>query len=300
MDLLQLRYFRVVARLENITRAAEELYIAQPSLSQTIARLEESVGVPLFDRQGKRIHLNQYGKVFLTSVDKILNELDEVLCLVGEMANSDRCTVAVGFTTPNRLPTIIGKFLAVHPQVTINMNQIRQHLSLQNMLTKGEIDLSISALPFNYPEIQSDPMAVEEIFLAVKSSHRLAGRKSIQLNDIENERFILLTADYELREIIDNIFQQVGFTPHIAVEGPTPEVICNLVKAGVGITFFPTSWRERVSISSLELLQVGNPLFQQTIWLSWLDKHYQSDEVSEFKQFIIDYYRRVNCDETMA
>lgn len=77
MDLLQLQYFQVVARLENITHAAKELHVAQPSISKTIARLEESLGVPLFERSGRRIRLNRFGEAFLRRVERCFNELND-------------------------------------------------------------------------------------------------------------------------------------------------------------------------------------------------------------------------------
>src|ERR671935_1288427 len=77
MDLLQLHYFRTVARLEHVTRAAEELRVAQPALSRTIARLEAELGVPLFDRLGRRLALNRFGAAFLVRVDRALGELEE-------------------------------------------------------------------------------------------------------------------------------------------------------------------------------------------------------------------------------
>ncbi len=77
MELLHLRYFRVVARLEHITKAAEELCIAQPSLSKTIRHLEQEVGVPLFDRPGRSIRLNQFGKAFLEHIETLFHELEE-------------------------------------------------------------------------------------------------------------------------------------------------------------------------------------------------------------------------------
>lgn len=77
MDLLQLRYFQAVARREHISQAAEELRVAQPSVSRTIARLEKELGVPLFDRRGRQVRLNSYGVAFLRRVDRALSELDE-------------------------------------------------------------------------------------------------------------------------------------------------------------------------------------------------------------------------------
>ena len=76
MDLTQLQYFRTVARLENVTKAARELYVSQPTLSQSIARLEESLGTPLFDRQKGKLHLNEAGRIFLERVDRAFVEID--------------------------------------------------------------------------------------------------------------------------------------------------------------------------------------------------------------------------------
>jgi DNA-binding transcriptional LysR family regulator len=91
MELLQLHYFQTVARLEHMTKAAEELKIAQPSLSKTISRLEEDLGAPLFNRQGRNIRLNQFGKVFLTRVDRIFRELEEGKREIRDMAGLNNC-----------------------------------------------------------------------------------------------------------------------------------------------------------------------------------------------------------------
>jgi len=88
MDLLQLRYFRVVARLEHMTKAPRSFFIAQPSLSQTIGRLEKEIGVPLFDRHGRVIRLNQFGKAFLEHVETLFRELEEGQRKVQDMAGT--------------------------------------------------------------------------------------------------------------------------------------------------------------------------------------------------------------------
>lgn len=90
MDLLQPKCFRVVAHLEHITRAATELAISQPSLSTTIRRLEDELGVPLFERQGRTIRLNQFGHVWLEHVERLLSELDEGARTLRDMAGWKR------------------------------------------------------------------------------------------------------------------------------------------------------------------------------------------------------------------
>ena len=99
MDLLQLHYFRTVARLQHMTMAAEVLNVAQPALSKTIARLERELGVPLFDRQGRRIRLNRYGEAFLDKVDRALNLLEQAKQEVADMAGAEKGTIHLATVT---------------------------------------------------------------------------------------------------------------------------------------------------------------------------------------------------------
>lgn len=131
MELLQLKYFQVVARLENVTRAAEELRIAQPSLSKTIARLEKSVGVPLFERKGKRIRLNQFGKTFLKRVNRSFLELEEGQREITELSGLERGSITVGATTSRLLPSLLSEYLTNHPQVKFRLFQVIHQAEIQ-------------------------------------------------------------------------------------------------------------------------------------------------------------------------
>jgi len=180
MDLLQLKYFQVVAQLEHMTRAAEKLYIAQPSLSQSIAKLEDELGVPLFDRQGRRIHLNQFGRVFLKRVEHIFLELEEGKREVADMAGLERGSIALAVASTQPLPELLSGFLARYPRVRFRLFQQHSLTTVVQQLERGEIDLCISSPPIEQPGITWVPLLTEEIFLLVPAEHRLAGRGSIR------------------------------------------------------------------------------------------------------------------------
>jgi DNA-binding transcriptional LysR family regulator len=294
MNFNHLKYFQVVAHLENVTRAAEELHIAQPSLSKTISRLEESVGVPLFERQGKRIELNQFGKIFLRRVERSFNELTEGQREVTDLAGLERGRVTVGATTARLLPDLFKEYLTHHPHVKFRLFQITQQLEIQKQLMNGEIDLCISTLPIEQLEIHCESLIIEEIFLAVPPEHRLAGQKSIRLEEIANELFIHQSAECGLREVTNDFCQQAGFTPNIAFESSTPEVICSLVKAGFGNAFIPAYWWEGNFTDSLVKLQIEDPTCQRTIWLSWVKERYLSMAARDFSKFAIEYFSQAN------
>ena len=123
MDLLQLRYFQTVARTEHMTKAAQELFIAQPSLSKTIRRLEKEIGVPLFDRQGRSIKLNQFGKAFLGHLDTLFRELEEGQREVRDMAGLENGEVSLAATSLHWLPELLHRFQLLHPAVHFNLSQ---------------------------------------------------------------------------------------------------------------------------------------------------------------------------------
>lgn len=292
MDLLQLSYFQVVARFENITLAAEELHVSQPSLSITIARLEESLGVPLFERQGKRIRLNQFGKTFLKRVNRIFKELEEGRRELADLAGLEHGSVTVGATTSRLLPNLFSEYLTDHPNVKFRLFQVTQQLEIQKKLMNGYIDLCISSLPIDQLNIHCQPLITEEIFIAVSTKHRLAGRKNIQLTEIAEEPFIHQTTESGLWEITNDFCQQAGFIPNIAFECTTPEVICSLVKAGLGNAFIPAYWWDIINTDSLVKLHIENPTCKRTIWLSWLKGRYLSMSVRDFSQFVIEFFLR--------
>lgn len=301
MDLLQLKYFQVVARLENVTRAAEELHIAQPSLSKTIARLEESVGVPLFERQGRRIRLNQFGEIFLRRVKRSFSELEQGQREVADLAGLERGSVTVGATTSQLLPNLFREYLTHYPHVKIRLLQVTGRLEIPERLMNGEIDLCISSLPIEQPigqaEIHCEPLITEEIFLAVPANHRLAGRNSIQLNEIANDPFISLTTEDGIRTITNDFCRQAGFMPNIVFESSTPEVIRSLVKAGLGVAFLPAYWWRGDSMDLPVQLHIESPTCQRTIWLSWVKERYMSSATRNFREFMINHFSEANINK---
>ena len=123
MDLLQLRYFQAVARHQHVSRAAAELHVAQPALSRAIARLETELGVPLFDRRGRRIRLNRFGAMFLARAGRALGELDQGQHELRDAAGLAQGTVAVAAETLRTLSGLVAGFLAGHPGVSFRLYQ---------------------------------------------------------------------------------------------------------------------------------------------------------------------------------
>src|SRR5215218_6786965 len=178
MDLLQLRYFQAVARREHVSRAAEELRVSQPSLSRSVARLEAELGVPLFDRDGRRVRLNRLGAAFLRRVDRALRELDDARREVADAAGLDDGTVAVAVETLLVLTDVLAAFRAEHPGVRFRLLQSPAR-TMVRQLGRGEVDLCLASQPLEGPSLRTMAVLTEEVLLAVPREHPLAQRKRV-------------------------------------------------------------------------------------------------------------------------
>lgn len=294
MELLQLKYFVTVARFEHMTRAAEELRIAQPALSKTISTLEKSLGVLLFDRRGKHIQLNQCGRTFLKRVNQALAELEdgqrELADLRGETFGDIKLAVLVG---SNLLPDLLSSFRVEHPHISFNL---LQHFS--RSVTGQDFDLCISSSPLKLQGIANRTLLTEEIFLAVPAEHRLAKRNSIRLSEVSDDGFINLKHGKALRDKTDSFCQYAGFTPHIIFESDDPATVRGLIKAGQGIAFIPAITWGGFAGSSMVLLHVEEPVCNRTIELSWTVERYLPQAARLFCKFTIDYFAKLSLPNT--
>lgn len=291
IELLQLEYFRTVAKYEHITRAADELHIAQPSLSKTIARLEADLGVYLFDRQGRQIKLNQYGKIFLRRVEKIFLELEDGKRELLDLAGNKNLQASIALNAFSLMPKLFKEYLEAYPHVHFRQT-IGTITKIQRKLENGDIDLSISVPPIQGENIEYIPLITKEVFLIVPQGHRLASYQSIDLKEVADEPFISLKEGYGLRDLTEKYCSQAGFTPKIAFEGDVAASLLDLVDSGLGILMAPV-FTEIDLPQNLVFLPIREPICKLTIGLSWLKGHYLSQAVIELKGHIIDHFNKL-------
>lgn len=293
MDLQQLRYFQTVARLEHMTRAAEELFLSQPSLSKAIARLEEELGVPLFDRHGRRISLNQFGQAFLVRVERAFTELEEGQREVSDMVGLERGKIglAVLYTVGAQLlPDLLSDFRVQHPHIRFHLFQ-NAALTMLSQLERGEIDLCIASPLVEQPGVVWTPLMTEEIFLAVPPGHRLADRDKVPLGEVAKEPFVNLKRGFGLRDMTDRFCWQAGFEPENVFEVDELSILSGFVEAGFGVAFLPALAKRRAA--KLVCLHIEEPICERTIGLAWVERRYHSSPVRLFRQFVIEYFAQM-------
>lgn len=293
MEFLQLKYFQTVARLEHMTKAAEQLQIAQPSLSKTISRLEEDLGVELFDREHRKISLNAAGKIFLNRVDRAFAELNEGQRELKQFIDQDQRSITLAVTIPRVLPALLGSFLSKYPDVRFQQF-LKSISSMKKMLLEGEVDYCISSIPIEGEDIRWEPLITEEIFLIVPPNHQLAGRESVRLEEVKDEAFISMNTGYGFRNLTDQFCQEAGFVQNIAFEGDEPTVISDLVRQGLGVAFVSElSWVPK-SGEFPHKLRIVEPACQRTIGLAWSEKRYFTPIAKQFRQFVVEYFLTIS------
>ncbi len=288
MDLLQLRYFRVVARVEHMTKAAEELSIAQPSLSKTIGRLEKELGIPLFDRQGRSLQLNQFGKAFLEHIDTLFRELEEGQRKVRDMAGLERGVVSLAATTLYGLSTLLYQFQVLYPSVHFRLSQCSL-TELPHHLETGACDFCFLPTPLSKPGIQWQSLLPQEILLVVPTRHRLAGQKDVPLREVAHEAMVIEKVGIGIRDLMDDFCHQAGFSPRISYEIDEPAALYEFVKAGLGVAFAPALMKKRISEHNLTSLRLTNPTCHCTFGIAWHQNHYLSQAAHAFHRFVIEY-----------
>ncbi|MFD0717077.1 LysR family transcriptional regulator [Paenibacillus sp. GCM10027626] len=288
MELLQLRYFRTVARMEHMTKAAQELCIAQPALSKTISRLEEDVGVPLFDRHGGRIRLNPFGKAFLDKVEKALALLEEGKKEVSELAGLEQGSIHLATSTLDRLSDALGEFLVLHPEVNFRITQASME-EMTHLVETGEVDMCFTPLPIDRPDISAVSVLKEDVYLAVPQGHRFAGRKSIRLSELAEDPFIGYKEGFPFQQMNDLFFQEAGIKPNFVCRVDEPAAIASLVRAGLGVALVGNCGGPN---SPLSLLNIEFPVCQRNFQIVWHDKRYLSLAARKFRDFLVGYFAK--------
>lgn len=239
MDLLQLQYFRTIAKLENLTKASELLFVAQPNLSVSISRLEADLGVPLFDRRKGRITLTPTGRVFLEHVERVLYELESGVDHVRDIEDAVKNQIRVAGSIIDLMSDILLQFYPENKDVSIKqLNCPNAHIS-QKVLS-DEVDLGFVYGTPPTEGLEYSLLDSCERVLMVNENHQLASVGYANLRDLSGERFICSYArddDVFFKEI----GPQTGFRPRIHFECDAMQIETSLVATGMGIMIVPVA-----------------------------------------------------------
>lgn len=243
MEAKQLRYFLAVARAGSFVKAAEAEGVAQPSLSQMIKKLENDLGVPLFDRLGRTVRLTAHGEALLPRAEAVLREIEQCRRAVEAGLSPEHGRVSLG-VIPTLLPgaaaPALREFREKYPSIHVEIvEQITERLI--EKLRLGEIDLAMIALPLKHPEIVVSELFREPLLAALPASHELAGEASIPLSRLKGERLLLLREGHCLREDVIEACTRARADFETAFESDQLDSLLAMVEAGFGVSLAPAT-----------------------------------------------------------
>ncbi|MBP2650886.1 MAG: transcriptional regulator, LysR family [Firmicutes bacterium] len=294
MEWHQLEYFKTLATVQHFTRAAEILSISQPALSRSIAKLEEEIGFPLFNRSGKQISLNRYGFVFLQYVRESLQKVEDGKKIIQDMVNPNHGIISLAFLLSlgtNIVPQLLSTYKTNHPSVQFRLFQSSTS-TLLDQLEKGTVDLCLCARAINRETIAWQPLFNQEIFAVVPTTHHLAHRTSIELSELADDPLVTLKKDYGLRVLTDSFFESIGAHPAIAFEGEEILTLAGLVEANMGVALIPHNIA--LNQAHVSFIPISRPKCYRTIAMAWVKNRYMSPPVEQFKDFIITFLSKNN------
>ncbi|GAB2559281.1 LysR family transcriptional regulator [Gracilibacillus alcaliphilus] len=288
MELLQLKYFLTVARLEHMTRAAEELHIAQPALSRTIQRLEEDLGVPLFDRKARQIRLNPYGKAFEAKAKAAIHLLDEGRREVEDLSGLKQGRLHLAIMNMEQVREPLQNFLSAHQDINIQIYQSSAE-DVEGLAANQEIDFHLTSLPIQQEDYSEIPLIREKLYLAVPHEHKYANRKTIHLREVSDEPFVGYKETLPLRIMNDELCQQAGFRPRMVCETEEPASIADLVRSGFGVAIVGgcKSGKEL----NLVKIPIENPTGERIFRIAWQKNRYLSKAAIAFREFIVNHFK---------
>lgn len=289
MELLQLRYFCVVAQYENMTRAAEELYVAQSSLSKTIKKLETELGVPLFNRVGKRLYLNKFGKNFYQNVSISLQKLDNAVKELRDSSEDVTGVVTIMVKAAiNTIPQLLKEFKKKCPLVTVRVLTPFYDIECKE---RQDFDIVIFGTPDEYDSPYKIPlMKNEEIVLMVPKGHPLAGRGAINLAEAAPYPFVAYSKSSSIDRLFASMCENAGFTPAILFESDNDMIHAELASAGLGISLVPLKTMSFMFLDGVEIVKLNSIYNKRDIWLAWNNARYMSKAVKALMDHYVDFF----------
>ena len=252
MEIFQLKQFQAVAELEHMTRAAERLNLAQPALSRTIRNLENELGVPLFDRDGRRMRLNENGRILLRYTRQILASLQDARAEIDarKTGTESRIQLCVHSATA-LLPQLLADFLAVRPEVRF---EITQRI-------------------FGETEQPSYDMLIDS----------LVGDEVLPRNSC-----LLLREDVVLAAAADHPLTRLS--PRVVAESDNPITLCDFVRCGVGVCFLPSRTGLPPQTDGIALLHLQDFAHVRQLYLHWRYSAYLPPHIAAFRDFCVRWF----------
>ncbi|AQW85440.1 transcriptional regulator, LysR family [Campylobacter pinnipediorum subsp. caledonicus] len=271
MNIRQMEFVLQVAISKSFTKAAEKLNVSQPSLSQSVLKLENELGTELFDRKNN-LSLTQVGQIYIEKARLILKLQDELNNKIVDLVKSNKQNLRIGFSkiAYNFSHKHIVKLHETHPRSNIRIIQLNSLASARISILNSNIDMAVMSIPIECDDIVCENIYREKTYLALSKSHRLAKNitkkhPKINIQDLKDENFILPRDSYKSRECIDDFFLKHNFKPKIFCEVEFIDIAISLVALNKGVCFTTEIFKN----TDIKLFDIGDEILDKTIVVAY-------------------------------
>lgn len=233
----QLAVFEATARLGSFTRAAEELFITQPTVSSQIKQLTKVIGLPLFEQIGKRLYLTEAGQELLKTCQDIFSRLENFEMKVADLKGTRQGKLQLSVITTAKyfIPRILGAFCEQYPGIDVSLH-VTNHQQMQRRMLENQDDLYILSQPPEEIDLKSKPFLDNPLVVVARSDHPLKGRKRVPIQSLQGEPFIMREPGSGTRAAVEELLEKQGVDVAVRLELGSNEAIKQAIAGGLGIS----------------------------------------------------------------
>ena len=262
-------YISTIAQCGSITKAAEKLFIAQPSLTQSLQRIEGRYGTSFFRRGKSSLHLTEAGQHYLEAGEKIQQLYDQMVNEISSVSEEEQGQLNLGFTTFQGrmlLPEVLMRYRERFPMMTVNLFESSTG-QLEQLAREGRLDVALIHTPFHDLQFNQIPLYKESFHLAISEAARLCMESSGQVTPelMNTLRFILPASNYRIRQVAERVCSTAGIVPKISYCTTNFLTSLSLAEKGLGATFVPRSYAKYYAPES-QLLCIPFPAAWNANW----------------------------------
>lgn len=283
MELRDMKNFIAIVQSGSFTKAAENSFVSQPSLSKSIKRLEERLNIELLERSTRYVRLTDAGKVVYEQSKKVILAVEEVPMLLNDLKQVHSGVIKIGIPPligTLFFPTLAREFNEKFPNVHLELTELGAKLIWQ-LVDNGDVNLGFVVLPTNDNLFDVKPFIEDEFVLFIHRNHPLANEEVISIKQLKHERFITFSEEFTLHDLVKQACTKAGFVPNVVYKSSQWDLIVELVASQLGITILPKSIYEKQSNADVKTI----PLKEELLWkLGIITKKggYQPFAVKEF------------------
>jgi LysR family transcriptional regulator, low CO2-responsive transcriptional regulator len=233
----QLKVFEAAARHGSFTRAAEELFLTQPTVSMQIKQLTKSVGLPLFEQVGKRLYLTEAGRELFATCSQIFETIAQFEMKVADLKGlkQGQLRLAVITTAKYFIPRLLGRFCQLYPGIDISL-QVTNHEGILDRMTRNMDDLYIMSQVPDHLDVNFQPFLENPLAVLAPINHPLVGEKNLPIQRLANEPFIMREPGSGTRRAVQKLLDEHGISVKVKLELGSNEAIKQAIAGGLGIS----------------------------------------------------------------